>query len=935
MPRLLETIEYRNPNRARLDAEKLETLSDPIITRIRGLLESLPDPDEALHFLERFRRESSEAFEPVCASPTALRYLLTLFSYSSFLAEAAIQHPEWVIDLAESGDMHRVLTAEAFSERLGRAQPSADSARDFARFRRRELMRIVLRDALGFASLSDVTEEISNLADAIVSAAYHSIRTEAERQWGAIDAGFSVIALGKLGGRELNYSSDIDLMFVYSGADETSGGLTAKEFFKKIANEMTSRLSAHTSEGVCYRVDLRLRPEGRLGEVCQPLEGAKNYYRTRARDWELQMLIKARVAAGEREPGEALLDFAEPLTYSTTLDFKAIESVSEARQRIHEKLKRSNQAALDVKLTRGGIRDIEFLAQCLQRLHGGREQWVRHGGTQMALFRLHGKDLLSDAEYARLSSAYEFLRHLEHRLQFQEDRQTHLLPSEPAALDLLARKMPAAFGPAAERNAGTLARELDAHLTAVQELYERVIHSQRPFYEDMPRDTPQLEIVNAAADFPSANLARFLAQKTPGLAAQLAAAGIARDGERLERFLEKAVAQPELLARLEDSEEVTAALLDLFQHSHFFGDQFVRYPELVEEVNQACGVRQGRVGFVPPEDVGALHRFFREQMVRIQSDSVYHRAPIFKTLKRTSDLADAVIESAYRIAVGSEAAPHMMVIALGRLGMREFDLASDADLVFVIPDSDAGEIPFWTSAAERLIHAVSAYTGDGVMFTVDARLRPNGREGALVQTEGAFREYFAHHAEAWEGISYMKARAVAGDLERATQFLTELQEIDWRRYGQSGRSRKQLAEMRARLEKEQGVRNPLKAGPGGYYDIDFALLYYRLKSAGMFYKVLNTPERIDILEKMGHLEREDAAFLNEAATFYRAVDHGLRIATGHAEGRIPTAPSQLAVLSELVPRWDHTGTERHALDMRLKQIRQSTRRFYEQVFGSR
>ena len=209
-----------------------------------------------------------------------------------------------------------------------------------------------------------------------------------------------------------------------------------------------------------------------------------------------------------------------------------------------------------------------------------------------------------------------------------------------------------------------------------------------------------------------------------------------------------------------------------------------------------------------------------------------------------------------------------------------------------------------------MINAISAYTGDGVIFTVDPRLRPNGREGALVQSEGAYKDYFANRAEAWEGITYMKSRAVAGNVERATEFLHELQDVDWRRYGQSGRSRKELAQMRARLEKEQGPRNPLKAGLGGYYDIDFALMYLRLKGAGIFYKVLNTPARIDVIEKMGHLEREDADFLRDAATFYRAIDHGLRVSTGHAEGSLPKAQSQVEVLTELVRRWTPADTER-------------------------
>jgi glutamate-ammonia-ligase adenylyltransferase len=265
--------------------------------------------------------------------------------------------------------------------------------------------------------------------------------------------------------------------------------------------------------------------------------------------------------------------------------------------------------------------------------------------------------------------------------------------------------------------------------------------------------------------------------------------------------------------------------------------------------------------------------------------------------------------------------------------MREFDLASDADLVFVIPDADMEEHLFWTHVAERMINAISAYTGDGVIFTVDPRLRPNGREGALVQSEGAYKDYFANRAEAWEGITYMKSRAVAGNLERATEFLHELQDVDWRRYGQSGRSRKELAQMRARLEKEQGTRNPLKAGLGGYYDIDFALMYLRLKGAGIFYKVLNTPERIDVIEKMGHLEREDADFLRDAATFYRAIDHGLRVSTGHAEGSLPKAQSQVEVLTELVRRWTPGHVTYRPLDVKLGQIRYRTREFFNRLFG--
>jgi glutamate-ammonia-ligase adenylyltransferase len=264
--------------------------------------------------------------------------------------------------------------------------------------------------------------------------------------------------------------------------------------------------------------------------------------------------------------------------------------------------------------------------------------------------------------------------------------------------------------------------------------------------------------------------------------------------------------------------------------------------------------------------------------------------------------------------------------------MREFDLASDADLIFVLPDEDASELPFWTRVTERVISILTAYTGEGTVFSVDTRLRPNGREGPLVQTESAYKGYFAGQAEAWEGISYMKCRAVAGNLERGTAFLNDLQEVDWRRYGQSGRSKKLLAQMRQRLEKEQGGDNPLKAGVGGYYDIDFSLMYLRLRGAGIFYRVLNTPARIDVIEKMGHLDRTDADFLRDAATFYRAVDHALRVSTGHAEGHMPGGGAQLEMLEGLVRRWTPDYLHDQPLNLELAQIQQRTRDFFDRLF---
>jgi glutamate-ammonia-ligase adenylyltransferase len=929
-------------------------LPERIATRIQLLLASAPDPETAARYLEHLRHETPSAFDRISSSPAALRCAINLFSFSRFLSDAVLRNPERILQVAHSTSFYQLLSAEEYERRLADflgPEPETPSAVELSRFRRRELLRIVLRDVLGAASLADVTKELSDLADAILDLAYRRIRAEFVARHGeprlpdGRPCGFSVISLGKLGGEELNYSSDIDLMFIYGGNGHTDGSVqvTNKEFYKKVANQYTALLSTYTAEGQCYRVDLRLRPDGALGEICLSQEGAKDYYRDRARDWEKQMLIKARVAAGEPEPGAALLEFVEPLIYQSSLDFRAVEAVSETRQRIGEKLaaRRSRNGGLDIKLKPGGIRDIEFLVQCLQRLHGGREPWVRHGGTMLALGRLRDKGLLSPTEFAHLANAYQFLRQIEHRLQIDEDRQTHALPSDPARLDLLARKMPAeATG--ASPTGETLQQRVNDYMGAVRELYERVIHAQRPIYYTPPPNTANtansVTVQEEAESLaPASNLTRLLDHRAPHLADAVAGAPLHRGRERFEHFLEKAFASQDVLARLDADPKLAAAVLDIFEVSGHFSDELLRYPELLAEIGEPVCLEEDSLS-----DGAALRRYYRRQMLRIQSESIRHAAPIFDTLAKTSALADSVIAAAYRISL-SEATPsapqsyhpqdQMMVIALGRLGMREFDLGSDADLVFAIPDRDAAQHAFWTSVAERMIHTISSYTGEGVLFTIDTRLRPNGREGDLVQTEAAYKSYFASHAEAWEGISYMKARAVAGNLDRATAFLHELQDVDWRRYGQSMRSREEVAEMRARLEHEQGPRNPLKAGIGGYYDIDFALMYLRLKGAGIFYKVLNTPERIDVIEKMGHLAREDADFLREAATFYRAVDHGQRISTGHAEGSLPSAQAQLEVLTSLVRRWTPEHLHVQRLDETLRDIRRRTRQFFNRLFG--
>lgn len=964
-------------SRAALNASSASAeSSDPV--QLQTLIETSSDPQRVAQYVSDFRSRHGKILDEIAKNPEHLRWLTVIFSSSRFLTEELFRNPEWILTVDE---IEPALTVAQYKSRLDQFLSergvATASALDLALFRRKQLLRIVLRDRLGACDLSAITEELSNLADAILDHALSAVMLALREKYGnpsatergtqQLAASFAVLALGKLGGRELNYSSDIDLMFLYSDNGETSGPqvITNREFFKKAANQLTNLLSTYTGAGICYRVDLRLRPEGTLGEVCISLEAAKDYYASRARDWELQMLIKARVAAGDEALGQELLDIVEPSIYSTSLDFSTIETMSETRERITEKLarKRLRREDLDVKLARGGIRDIEFLVQCLQRLHGSRETWVRHGGTLLALDRLRDKDLLSVTEHSRLASAYRFLRKLEHLLQFEDDRQTHSLPSDPMDLERIARRMlPARNGSDQAISAGAqLLKELNQHLESVQAIYERIVHAQRPLYY-----TPVPAAPVAMSDAPSkaaahedtmtvffAELLDSLSSRAPRLTELLRTRGLRRSEDKLPRFLEYLLKNPSELDLLESHSGLADWTLQIFELSPFLAEELVSYPELLKELRRAADHPTRRWAFeglaAPLNDIGGLRRFFRREMFRILVGSVCLPEPIFQTLDSTSALAEFVIARAYRIALErglGHAHAHasadkpfhdpqseMMVVALGRLGMREFDLGSDADLLFILPDIEVQRQRFWTRVAEHLIDILTTYTGDGTILSLDTRLRPNGREGMLVQTESKYVEYFSSKAEAWEGIAYMKARGVAGDTERATLFLNDLQQVDWRRYGQSGRSKHDLRQMRMRLQREQGQITPLKAAEGSYYDADFILMYLRLKGAGMFFKSLNTPERIDIVEKMGHLERSDAEFLQQATKHFRALDHAVRVVRGRAEEKIPSSPEQREMIVELIHRWTGERSTSADLDTHLVELQHKMRQLFDRVFA--
>src|SRR6185295_10185380 len=644
----LSSVPYRDRTRAVRELAALGPHLPPAVqNRFDLLLASSPAPEQGLHYFMRLREQHPSAFDRLTRSALGLRHLVAVFTYSTFLSEEILEHPEWAEQLLDPVDLQRVATAEDLRARLETLlPPGLPTPVDLAKFRRRQILRIVIRDVLGPGTLPEITGELTAVADAVVPVAYERLFRDLVMRHGSpqsegTEAHFAVIALGKMGGEELNYSSDIDLMFLYSDNGQTTGpvSVTNKEFFKRASNQLTGLLSAYSAEGLCYRVDLRLRPDGSLGEVCISEEGARNYYGKRARDWELQMLIKARVAAGDPATGRALLDFVEPRIYSTSLDFSAIEELSATRERLNEKLAmhQTKRRGIDVKLERGGIRDIEFLVQCLQRLHGGADPWVRHGGTMLALARLQDKGFLTGAEYGRLASAYQFLRHLEHRLQFDEDRQTHRLPEGPAELELIARRMPGGL------SAESLLRELHRHFAQVLEMYDRIVKHSRPSSAGTAAGEP-----SSPGGGHTAFVIQALEQRAPALAAAIAHADLHRGYRTFEYFLERLSPDTARLERLNADPELTSTALDLFEHSPYFAEELIRKPESMDELARvSIPLIQDEP---PPHDATELRRWFRRAILRIEAESICRSHPIFDTLDRTSRLADVAIEQVYEIA---------------------------------------------------------------------------------------------------------------------------------------------------------------------------------------------------------------------------------------------------------------------------------------------
>jgi len=607
-------IPFREPAVAERNLERIrERLPAAAFDALPNLLADSIDPDSALNLLERLCSSAEEpALRLFARNQVLLHYAVALFAHSQFLGETLIQNTDLLHTLAREKNLDRSHGREDFREHFARFSSRSletDTSLLLARFKKREYVRIVLRDVLGIATLAEVTAEISALSDVLIEEALSSAEAGLHKRHGApqrldsqgraVAVPFTLLSLGKLGGNELNYSSDIDLLYLFGdGEPPEAREVTNREYFIRLAQLVTEILGKVTAEGQVFRIDLRLRPQGREGEPAVALSHAQQYYSGRAHDWELQALIKVRHSAGAVALAREFIRGVQPFVYTENVNFSAIETALNTRDKISNQRRRAvasgqESASVDVKLDRGGIRDIEFLVQCLQRVYGGKERWLRSGGTLFSLQKLHDKQHLGGKDFHELTIAYEFLRKLEHRLQLRRGQQVHRLPESPDELRVIARSV-------IEEDATTegFRDAIEQRMAGVAEIYQRIIHSQQQQKDrDREADFRLAATIESSGDQSSQQLLERLAADSPALHEIAARRELPSHTRRnLHRFLSSAFTGSERYAAILHEPQAVERALRLFGASDFLTEILIRHPEEIATLAAIRGDARGAEG---------------------------------------------------------------------------------------------------------------------------------------------------------------------------------------------------------------------------------------------------------------------------------------------------------------------------------------------------
>jgi glutamate-ammonia-ligase adenylyltransferase len=829
------------------------------------------------------------------------RVLAAVLSGSAFLTERLIAQPELIARCLDPARLQQPRALARLRREADqtvapplRANDPEAALQALRELHRREMLRIAARDLARLGTLTDITLELSNLADVclewvlnvcvrrLTARFGHPFHQNLDGDWHP--TAFVVIGLGKLGSQELNYRSDIDLMFAYTEeghvfrepparGSQTGRGMSNHQFFQRLAEAMIAELTRLTPEGALYRVDLRLRPEGEAGPLVRSLASYENYYAQWGQTWERMMLMKARCVAGDAALGAEFIETVQPFRHPRSMSESLLREIAAMKQRTEQEMVRSGELAREVKRGPGGIRDIEFVAQALQLLHAGRQPFLQEPKTIPALEKLARYRLLPPDEARDLIAAYTFLREAEHRLQMEADEQTHTLPVERQARERLARLL--GFAGLADFEPVHA-----AHRRRSREIYDRVLHTDAtPPTPGLPGDfdtaAEQWRRLLTDHHFRDPEHSRrvlrefaigpgyvHVSARTTELARELIVQLLAlcpgspfrgaggtetlsdpdRVVTRLDAFLTAYGARAALYETWTHNPNLFRLLLLLFDRSEFLAEIAIRTPDLVDDLELSGRLKRSKTapeiladlrhGSQDPDQSLWLRRYHQAELMRIALREILGLADFEQNLVELSALARACLSYALDVVLRRRSLTGLplAVIGLGKLGGDELNYGSDLDLMFVAAPQET-RLPELQPVAAEVMALLSERTPAGYVFDTDARLRPDGEKGLLVNTLTACEEYYQRRAQLWELQALTRASFVAGDAELGAQFeqlasrLTDFRRPRPELAAWSEDWREEIHRMRMRIEKERTPpgRGPLafKTGAGGLMDAEF------------------------------------------------------------------------------------------------------------------
>ena len=859
------------------------------------------------------------------------------------------------------------------------------AAAELARIKRRRFLDLAIADLLRRITVSDTALLMSEMADDCIGMAFAAaVRLIGPRAAGACR--FCVVALGKLGAGELNLSSDIDLVYLSDPPGDVPGAQAATLAAARMGETITEILA-----GGSFRVDLRLRPGGRNSSLVVPVEAALGFYQSLGQTWERAALLRARTVAGDTQIGARLIAELQDFIYRRYLDFDTLGQLRSMKHQIEAELRSAAMVERNVKLGRGGIRELEFVVQSLTLIYGGRDPRIRTARTTTALTRLAEFGYLPAERARKLADAYLFLRDVEHKLQIVAGQQTHTLPSESSALRALAARL--GFGKAAadaEKFMRRLARCRDLVAAQFRDTLaggeDAAPHTVSAAAEaawaaalDPARSATYLEALGYGEPEQSARHLELLARGPGHLSitprrreliesigptlldemSKLADPGLAI--MNLADFIAAVGARTSFLALLGQHPATRRMLLQLFASSRYLSTVFIRHPDMLDTLVRSDLARPRRAfadlrrevsGIVAASadfesKLDALRAFRHQEFLRVAIADLAGDLEVEEVETELTNLAEAVVEAALEIARAEVAARQqippamrLVVLAMGRLGAGEMTYNSDLDLIFVYDDAAdeaAGGRIAASRIAQKLIATLESRTREGYAYKLDLRLRPSGNQGPLVTSLKGFRDYHRQSSAAWERQALVRGRVVAGDAGLAGEVEAERREFVFSR-PINHTEVAEIAAMRARMEHEIGAEDKsrlnLKHGRGGLVDVEFLaqMMALRHGAAHPALQARSTRALITAAADAGLMTPAAAAHLTEGYGFLVRLENRLRIESDQPAWAVPTDPAALLPLARRMGYRGPRGPERMMAQLRPR--RERIRLIFDRYFAA-